>query len=131
MANRNFRRDFSSPDQGLVFIDGVININATNGATTSDTLTFASASCKSLGDYRIHLEDYYSSLKSCTLTLENTGTQGLVCKISGSSVDSGKYVDFLTGYLTGSGTGPNVFAVGRASNVTAVHVNLVLKNSAT
>ncbi len=129
MANRNFRHDLKSPDQGLVFIDGTITITGSTGATTADTLTYASASNVSTGLYRITLEDSYVSLKSCQLTVESTGSQGLIPQIFSSSVGSEKRVDFRLGHLTGS-TAPHTFAVAKPSDASSkVHVSLVFKNS--
>ena len=122
MATRNFRRDLASPDQGLVFIAGTITITGSNGATTADTLTYASASNTATGIYRVAFEDSYVSLKSAQFTLEMTGSQVLIPQLSGSSVGSGKYVDFML--LTGSGA-PAKPQVASST----VHCLFVMKNS--
>lgn len=123
MANKNWFRDLASPDNGIVLVDGTFTITGTTGATTADSLTFASASNLSTGIYRIHLEDSYVSLKSAQFTLEMTGTQVLIPQLSGSSVGAGKYVDLmLLSASTGAPTKPTV-----ANAV--VHVSLALKNS--
>lgn len=112
-----------SPDIGLVILAGTVSITGSTGATTADTLTYASASCTATGIYRITLEDSYVSLKACHLTTESTGSQNLRPVLSGSSVGSGKYVDFML--LTGSTGLP---AKPQTDN-TNVHVTLFLKNS--
>lgn len=93
MANRNFRRDIASPDQGLVSIAGQISITGSTGATTADTLTYASASNLSAGVYRVFFEDFFVSLKHASFTIQNTGSQDLTVVLSGSN---------LAGILSGS-----------------------------
>jgi hypothetical protein len=124
MANRSWYKDMGTADQGLVCIDGKVNITGSTGATVSDTLTYASASNRETGIYRIQLEDSFVSLKAAHLTLEMTGTQFLQVQLSGSDVSSGKYVDFLMLNSSGVPTKPSVANCG-------VFVSLIFKNSLT
>jgi len=110
MANRNFRADLRSPDQGLVFVPGTIRITGSNGATTQDTLTYASASNLGTGIYRVTFEDSFVSLRSAQLTLASTGSAGLTAVLSGTNAysPSGKTLDFLIVNSSGALTKPQV-----------------------
>lgn len=123
MANRNFRNDTKAMDQGLVISAGTITLapQAATG-TLADTITFASASMRSAGVYRIAYEDTFVSLKSGQCSLEHTGSQNLRVEISGSVFSSaGKYVDLHI--LSGSAlTKPS-------TEGTKIHWSAFLKNS--
>jgi hypothetical protein len=122
MANRNFRGDIKSPDQGLVISAGTISIGTGSFGTFGDTVTYASASMVSTGRFRLTYEDSFVSLKASSCMLEHTGSQDLRVELSGSVFSSaGKYIDYHL--LSGSAL------ANPSTNGTKIHIINLLKNS--
>ena len=124
MANRAFRSDKKTFEQGLVQAAGTISLSpsALTG-TTGDTVPYASGSMLSAGLYRLQFEDKYVAFRSVHLQLENSGSQDLRAVISGSSVAGAAYVDF---YIRSGSAGMPATIPG---NPVIVHINVNLKNS--
>ncbi len=119
MANRNFHLMKGSLDRGLVFMSGVISINA-SAAVTGETIVGASVAKTGTGQYTITLEDAYNECKAVQLQLGAATAVDLVPQVVSVDVASAKTVVFKL--LAGStATDP-----AAACNV---QVLLVLKNS--
>lgn len=123
MANRAFRNDQKQFEQGIVEADGQVVLSPVGTVgTTSCSIPYASASMLSGGLYRVQFQDPYVAVRSVQMLLENTGSQALYLKMSGSANNaSGRYADF---YLTNAGGTPT-----KASNAVTVNLTFKLKNS--
>lgn len=127
MADRNWARDQSTLERGLVQLDFTIDIGATGAPTLPRTGTgIASVVRDTNGAYTLTLEDAYVALISAGLTtaaVQNTFAQSTAI-LNGTAaqqdVSSAKQVKFYTAVTTPAADLPSG---------SSVHVTLVLKNS--
>lgn len=128
MADRNFARDCSTLERGLVRLDFTINIGATGAPTLPRSGTgVASVVRNASGDYTVTLEDSYVSCIAVGLTVgtaAGTYSQGgasLNGTAAAQDVTTNKQFKFYT-YTTGA-------AANDLASGCSVHVALLLKNS--
>lgn len=127
MADRNWARDQSAIERGLVQLDFSINIGATGAPTLPRTGTgVASVTRTAAGTYTITLEDAYVSLIGAGITtaaVQNTFAQSTAI-LNGTAaqqdVSVAKQVKFYTAVTTPAADLPSG---------SSVHFTLVLKNS--
>lgn len=74
-------------------INGEISIDGTTGEISNQNLNYASASNLSLGVYRIHLSQSFSSIKTSTFFI--SGANGFVVNRGETDTTNRRYVDFL------------------------------------
>lgn len=128
MANRNFARNYSTMERGLVCLDFTINIGATGAPTLPRLGTgITSVTRTAPGTYTITLDDSYVSCIAVGLTVGtvlNTYSQG-GASVNGTAanqdVTTAKTVTFYT-YTTGA-------AAADLPTGTSVHCAILLKNS--
>ena len=127
MANRAFRSDKRTFEQGLVQAAGKVTLSpsALTG-TLANTIPYCSASMTAAGCYRIQFDDSYVALRSVTLQLENTGSQDLSLVGSGSTTGVGVNSTSAMQYNFFLRSGSNNTIPG---NQVAVYLNFLLKNS--
>lgn len=127
MANRNFARDYSTMERGLVALDFTIDIGATGAPTLPRSGTgVLSVTRTAAGTYTITLEDSYVSLVSAGFTtacVQNTFAQSAAI-LNGSAaqqdVTTNRQVKFYTAVTTPAADLPSG---------SSIQVNLLLKNS--
>lgn len=128
MANRNFARNYSTLERGLVQLDCTVAIGATGAPTlNSTTKGVLSVARTAAGTYTLTLEDSYVGLVTAGLTVAtvlNTYSQGgasINGSVAAQDVTTARTFFFYT-YTTGA-------AAADLPTGTTVHITLVLKNS--
>ena len=85
MSNRNYRQNIGTDLINTVLVAGTVSLTGSTGKPTGDNTYAFSSSQTSTGLYRTTFRDAFPRLLACTLTVENSGTQGLRAVISGSN----------------------------------------------
>lgn len=120
MANRNLAPLKGTLERGVVVLAGILDIHS--DATVLSTSFFAGGAFTKTGtgEYTLTLEDKFTELLACSLTLEAATPVDLVPQIDNTDVSSAKTIVF------------NTLAAATATNASAVckvHVVLYLRDS--
>lgn len=70
MANRNYKRDWNTLEQGIVTLWGELTFTGVSGVFTEDNLGFT-VSRENTGKYVVTLPDAYNALRQVTVSWEN------------------------------------------------------------
>lgn len=119
MANRAWNEPGKTLDVGMIYLDGYVNLNS-NGTVAVDTLPGGTVSHTGTGTYLIQLDDAYTHLRACNITLMFPTAVDLVPQIVSRDVTGLKQIVFKL--LAGS-TATDPAQTG------GIYIHLALKNS--
>lgn len=119
MANRNLAPLKGLLERGVVVLAGKVNIDD-DASVLSCTIKGASVAKTATGTYTITLEDKFTDLLSCNVTLESSVAVDMVPQLVSSDVSSAKTI--VVKLLTDA-------AAADPGDVCALNVCVVLKDS--